>query len=322
MVPLFAVVLALIVAWMSSGDEPASPIYAEDLRESLVELARRAGPYEDSVVDIGETGRVRLIELSDDVLEGVSEVRAMIADAPSDPEMAGSLAILEEAAGAWETGVGAFRTQLLRAADEPDAVGVEVTLTNSLIDLLAGDRLYVRFVDGYGRAGAEPPVAGFPDVSLLSDGYPIGGAATQLVELARSADSPFRLRPNVSIDQVVTDPELVLNTDEQLVAVYTETLSVNVVVVNDGNGASDPVDLSLELVGPLENPLRLSATVDALSPGSKTTVSFEELAVIPGGTYQLRLTLPLAENEEQSEDNLQAFTFRVNEQTSSDTTAG
>lgn len=316
------VILALVVGWANRATDPSSPLYVEELRLSLVELGRSAGPYQDVIVDTGASDRQVLVEATDESLATLADVQTQIDDAPVDTDLAGPLAVWGEAVFSWQRGATEFREKLLAAADDPEAVGIEVSLTNSLVDLYAGDRLYERFVDRWSEAGADPPVAGFPDFGFLPADYPVGGAAVQLVETARAEESPLRLESDVAIFQVVTEPELVLNTDEQLVVVFTESMVVNVVVVNRGNGISDPIEVTLEMLGPESEPITMTQTVDPLEPDINTTVSFTNLAVTPGSTYELTLTLPLAEGEVESEDNLQAFTFRVNEETSPTTTGG
>ena len=321
MVPLVAILIALLVAWASGSTDAPAPLFVEDLRSSLVELSRRAGPYEDVVLTLAESDRVLIEDVTDDALEGLAELDALIENAPDDPAMEGTLTLLDEAVALWAAGSDGLRNQLLRAADEPEAVGVDVVLTEALVDLFAGDRLYDTFLARHAVSEADQPIAEFPRFGFFPDGFPIGGSATQLVDMARADGSPIQLQPDVEIDQVATEPEMVLNTDGQLVVVYTDVVTVNVVVVNSGNGPSDPVDVAVELIGPGDQVLQQTATVQALEPSENTTVTFPDLPVMPG-PHQLSLTLPLAAGEEQSDDNLRSFVFMVNEQTTPTTAGG
>lgn len=316
------VLVGLIVAFALALDEDqAPPLFAEDLRGSLVDVGRSAAQFGALVEGINGADRVTLDTTVDDSLEALSAARMAMGEAPvGDPELAGPLAILDQVIASWETGVSSFRDLVFEAADDPLAVGLEIEITDALIDLRAGDRLYQSFVASMDQAETSAPVVPFPEIAFVSDTYPFSSGPAQIVGFARADGSELALRADLAIGRVATVPDMVVNTSDQAVVTVTDTLKVQVVVLNSGNTDSEPVDVMIDLVGNDGSTYNGVESTPGLGPGRETTVEFDGLTVTPGVTYQLTVRLPLIDGDDASEDNLQDVTFVVNEATESTTT--
>lgn len=314
-------VLTGAVALALAGEE-APALYGEDLREQAATISRKSRTFQDLVARISSVDRIELDEVVDDLLatlDGVAESTDVV-DPPA--ELAGPLAVFQIAVDAWAVGAQGFRSELLRAADDPFAVGVEDGLTSALLELRAGDRLYERFTSELAASGLEQPVLAMPDVTFLPKPYPIVPAAQTMAGLARADGSLLELRATLLIEQVTTEPEWLLDTEDTLVVSATDVIDVRVVVANNGNTPADPRRLDLALTGSEGAIQETFLDVPALNPGSKTTVTFDGLAVTPGRSYQLALGLELGVGEGLTEENSRTVRFRVNEPTTTTTESG
>jgi hypothetical protein len=75
---------------------------------------------------------------------------------------------------------------------------------------------------------------------------------------------------------------------------------------------STATTLRLDLNGG-DEPVTLEEEVRSLEPGALTTVSFPDLAVVPGGAYEVIATLVGVEADVDPTDNEIAVEFTVNE---------
>ena len=314
-------VLSGAVALALSGEETPT-LYGEDLREQAATISRKSRTFQDLVARISSVDRVELDEVVDDLLTTLRDVAdsAEVVDPPA--ELAGPLAVFRIAIDAWSVGAAGFRDELLRAADDPFAVGIEDGLTGALLELRAGDRLYQRFISELATSGLDQPVSSMPDVTFLPQPYPIVPAAQTMAGLARADGSLLELRATLLIEYVTTEPEWILDTEDTLVVSATESLDVRVVVANNGNSPADPRRLDLALTGSEGAIQETFLEVPELDPGSKTTVTFEDLAVTPGRSYQLSLGLELGVGEGLTDENSRTVRFRVNEPTTTSTESG
>lgn len=326
---VLTIAIGLLVALGVTADPgTADPLFTESLRERTVELGREATEFRTMLDQMGTVDRMQLETAVDEVLAVIGAARSTLDSAPDEnPELAGPLAILGEALNAWEAGVTGFEEVVLTAADDTmvPEVDLELGLTDALVDLRAGDRVFGSFVEALGDLEDVPQaVAAFPDVDFVPADYPLAARSAAIIATARSPENALALRAELAINQVATVPEMVVNTNNERVVTQTEALTVRVVVVNRGNTTSQEVVLSMILVGTDGTETPGQQSVAPLAAEAPTTVEFTDLPVSPGGQYTLTVQLPLSEGEEESEDNLRSFTFRVNEvtETTSTTVAG
>jgi hypothetical protein len=318
------VILSLVVGFglllaVTAGDD-ATPLYSEELRKASVELSLKAEVYRNTLLVMGTTDRASLDETTSAVLATMAEANALLDQVPEDPAYSGPVALLKLSLEQWIAGIEGLRTEILAVADGVDAPLAEVRLLNSLIDAKAGDRLFRAFVEAMGRAEVTPPVSPFPNVEFVPVQVDMGALSGAFFVAASNPASPLKLRAELALTQVLTVPELIINTDGGLVVTDTNVLTVKTVVSNRGNAVTEPIVLLLTLLEGGSVIAERRVTVEPVAPGAQTTVTFEDLAVVPGTDYGLVVTLPIAEAEEVTEDNQRLFDFRVNEPVSTTTT--
>jgi hypothetical protein len=321
---VLTIFIGLVVAFaLIIDDEEAPPLFAEDLREATEDVALKANAFNEMMLGINSVDRIELDTNVTDVLSSLEAARTVMAEAPdNDPELTGPLAILREALASWEAGVSVFRELVFEAADDPLASALEIELTDALIDLRAGDRLFSSFVRSIDAADTPAPVLPYPSVAFVSDSYPFSTGPAQIIAVAQAPGNELALRAELAIGQVVTRPEMTVNTSDQRVVTATSALTVQVVIFNAGNTASEPVEVTLSMVGTDDSSVAETAQVGVIAAAGQTTVEFVDVAVSPGLAYQMVISLPLAAGEEATEDNRVQWDFLVNEETSTTTVAG
>lgn len=316
------VAVALLALALGSLGERArtSTVALEDLRDETVRLERDAGTFQDLLSRMPGVERSEFEGVIDELEGSLTESEAFFAGLPADAPYAGQAVVVRVAVQTWAQGLEGFRTNLLAAADDPLAVGAVDGVIDGLLDLRGGDLLYARFVEAMADPELPRPVSPFPAVRFLPDGYPITAAATSFVDNAKAPDGPLQLRAELALGQITTDPEWLLDADDNLVVIATDQLTVDVVVENRGNIPADPQTVFLDLFSTGEVVDTRSMEVEALGPGEKTVVSFTGLPVQPGLTYAVSVRVGAIDPSEQTEDNARTIEFRVNEETASTST--
>ena len=324
LVPLILVTLLAAAIGLSQVATPSSPLLAEDVRSHAIDVSRRADVFRDLLARMGSVDRVELQTVTDEALVRLANARTFIDELEAPPpEFAAVLALFDLALESWADGTVGLTEHLLAAADGDDGLGLADQVTDDLLELRAGDRLYRELIAALAEAEVTQPVSPLPDVRFLPEGYPVGPAAQTLLGQARIDGSPLSLDAALAVEQVTTVPEWVLDTSGTLVLDATEELVVRVVITNAGNALSDPSAVSVEVAGGDGSAQAAAADVPALEAGAKTTVTFDPLVVTPGRSYSLVVQLALAPGEGETADNSRTLLFRVNEGTvTTTTTAG
>lgn len=320
MVPVLATGVIVIVLVAANREAAVSPLFGETLRQHTNAIGGKAGVYQNLLTQIATVDRVELVRITDEALEPLSETETLLRQ-PSFPiEMAGVLAILSEAVGAWSGGVVGLRDSLLAAADDNSVLGVEESVADALIDLRSGDRLHAAFLTSVAGVDTAQPVSPYPEVGFLPLNYPFSSAAGHLVSITRAPDNLLELRSTVAIGPVTTEPELLIDSEQNNVVTGTDILVVMAVIENRGNVVSEPSSVRLQLFGGDDSlAIELSAPLGSLEAGASTTITFDQVAVTPGASYRLVVQLSLADGDAETEDNTRALIFRVNAETSDPT---
>lgn len=317
------VTLLAVAIGLSQVATPSSPLLAEDVRSRAIQVSRRAEVFRDLLARMGSVDRVELQTVTDEALTRISDARTFIAELEEPPaEFAGVLVIFDLALESWAAGTLGLTEHLLAAADGDHGPGLGEQVTDALLELRAGDRLYRELVEALATAEVTQPVSPLPEVRFLPEGYPVGPGGQTMLAQARAEGSPLSLDAALKVEQVTTVPEWVLDTGGTLVVDATDELVVRVVVTNAGNAVSDPTQLFVEIAGGDGSAQSATADVPDLQAGGKTTVTFDPLLVTPGRSYSLVVRLGLAVGEEETADNSRTLLFRVNEGTVTTTTAG
>ncbi len=315
-------VAALLAVTLGSLGERArtSSVTLEDLRDETVRLERDAGTFQDLLLRMPAVERSEFEGVIEELQASLAESETFLSELPPDLPYAGQAVAARLAVDVWRGGLEAFRTQVLAAADDPFAVTATDGVIDALLDLRAGDRLYAEFVAAMAEPDLPQPVSPFPEVRFLPDGFPIITAATSYTENAKDPESPLQLRAELALGQITTDPEWLLDADDNLVVIATDTLTVDVVVENRGNIPAEPQTVFLDLFSGGELIDTRSVEVDALGPGEKTVASFIDLPVQPGVAYAVSVRVGVVDLEDQTDDNSRIVEFRVNAETETTST--
>lgn len=320
--PIFltlVVAFGVLLAVTTGGD--SGPLYSEQLRKTAVDLSVKAEAYRTTLLSMSSVDRVTLDASTNQTLAAIDEAMLVVAAAPDDPDYTGPVAVFETTLANWRQGIESLRTEMISVADGPPDIVAGTKVLNALIEIKTGDSLYRSFVDILAAAAVTQPVSALPAVQFVPVQIDVGVLSEAFVSTAGNAASALRLRSDLGLEQVLTVPELVVNTDDLFVVTSTEVLTVKAVVRNDGNAETVPTELTLTLLQGTEVVAELSVALGVVAPGEATTVSFEELSVTPGIDYGLVVSLPVADGEEATEDNQRIINFRVNEPVSTTTTA-
>jgi hypothetical protein len=223
---------------------------------------------------------------------------------------------LSLAVESWEAGLSRFEEALLAVVDEPDNVVLIGDLADVLVDLEVGDRAYARFVKLADelRQEADVEIGEYPEVgyltvalSTLTYAERLAGAGARSLGLALSRD--------VAIAAVRLDPEETGGvTDGAPILPNTDELTIQVVVVNEGNRAEAELEVSLMLVDEADAVLEeRSQSLDALEAGGSVTIEFAALPVPAGERLVAGIAVTLLDGEDDLDNNRRDVPFFVNE---------
>lgn len=303
---------ALIIA-TSGSDARATITYVEEMRSASADLARTGASMRDLVADLARVDRTEfdsVIGGVESALAAAGEVAAM--EHPSQ-DLIGAATLYRLAVDSWDQGMAGFAQALLAAADDPSSDAVVDDLASAVVLVRAGDRIYDALVAELARPDVPSPVTEMPEVRLLPVDAPVTVLAPAWVTAARSNTSRLALRPSVRIEQVTTRPEWVPNADGILVVPATDAVDVVVVIGNAGNVGAEVGSLRLTVVGPEGEPVVLTEEVPEMAAAAQTSVTFAEVAVAPGASYQMEALLsPGGGGDMFLDDNRHASGFTVN----------
>lgn len=324
LVPLLVTVTVVIgLLWSLSGtDARATIAYVEDMRTASEDLGVAGANLSTLVGDLSRVDRAEFVSVVDGVqsaLEGAKLVADQ--DAP-EPALAGAAALYRLAVERWTVGISEFSAAILTAADEADSALPESDLAEALVALRGGDRIYAALLDEFERDEVPDPVATLPTVNLLPTDAPISVIAPAWIAAARSVEGSLALHSSIGIEQIATDPEmLVAAADDVVIPATDDAIDVTVVVTNKGNTVSEPATVTILLVAiDGTEPREVTESVPAIEPGASTSVIFPDFEVFPSWNYVMDVTLAPGGPDGDVADNTQRIAFRINEATPTDST--
>lgn len=313
LIPLLIVLAGLAIgAW---GDRSRTvAIGVEDLREQTVVLGRESGTFRDLLLRLPDVSRQELSETTRGVDETLSEVLTFVQELKQeDPPFEGEMVVLELAIDSWRQGVTSFTDSLLMAADEEFALSAADGITRAMLDLRSADRIYGAYLQAMSPPFVPQPVSPWVEVVFLPVDYPIDTATFSLINQASSSTGPLQAEGGLALGQINSDPEWLLDTTGNLVVVATSEITIDAVIENRGNIASNAQTISLDLQS-LGDPIDArTLELPPLEPGSKTTATFSSLPVEPGNPYQLSIRVGLVGADIISEEKARTVEFRVNQ---------
>jgi hypothetical protein len=153
----------------------------------------------------------------------------------------------------------------------------------------------------------EYPVFGYvaPPRDEMYDAVTVAGRMRVILKLEVNHD--------VAIT-ATTDPEPLGENNGFPVVPDSDTFVVHAVVTNTGNLAEESilVQLFLDPRSPEEETVEIQTLVPFLEPGEAKTVAFEDLPVIAGSLYEMRISATIDDEDGNTDDNVWELVFYRN----------
>ncbi len=311
------VAVVLIAAGSLRSDTRATVAYLEAARSVALEHADLSVEFQEQVIlELQSLDRDRLMTLMTQIVETARNASALLETVEVPAAAAGTDAALTLALTSWEAGLSGFEGALLAVVDNPGSVVAIGDLADVLVELEVGDRAYIRFAEAADalRGEADVEIGEYPDVEYLTVSL---SSLTYADRLAGIADrSPgLALARDLAIATVRSEPEETGGvTDGVPVLPNTDTLLVQVVVVNQGNRDEQDVTVSLLLQDSEATVLEeRSEDLVLLEAGGSVTVEFADLPVAAGEKLLATIAVTPVEGEVDTDNNRREFPFFVNE---------
>jgi hypothetical protein len=310
------ITLAAVVAIATSGsgnDARAELEYLDAVQEEASALATKGAALGDVASRLARIDRTELVTVIDGLRADLAAGLELAEQAPPSETLFAVNALHRQALAAWDAGVSGLGSALLVAADDPTSTVVVDNIANALGELRAGDRLYQDMLIELAREEVPDPAAPMPQVVLMPTTGGLTSLAQAYVLAARSPESNLALRPGLAVSQVATEPEWEVNPEDVVIVPNTDTLTFNVVVSNLGNVISPAVSLNFELSTEEQDPVIFEEPVPTLEPQQQTTISFPDIDVDSGESYEVALTLIGVQTDVNADDNEKRVEFTVSE---------
>jgi hypothetical protein len=306
-----AAVIAVVVSG-AGNDTRAELDYLGAVHDQAVELSRGGDALRVVISRLSRIERAELVTATDAIRADLEAAMELAEAGPPSDTLTAVNALYRHALEAWTVGLSGLTSGIMAAADDPNSTVVVDNIANSLVELRSGDRLYAELVEELITEEVPEPVAPMPEVVIFPADGELMSLSLAYVEAARSQNSGIALRPGLSVSQIVSDPQWNVSPSDQAVIPATDLVTFSVVVTNGGNVASVPEPLELTLSGG-GDPVVVEEMVPALEPGEQTAVLFIDMAVNPGGVYEVTANLRVLTDDIDFEDNTLTVTFTVSE---------
>ena len=311
------IAVVLIAAGSLRSDTRALVAYLEEARTAALEHSDQSVEFKERLISGLQTlDRDRLATLMTQMVESAGNASTRLGAIEIPPTAAPADAALSLAFTSWETGLTGFEEALLGVVDDPDNAVAIGTLADVLVELEVGDRAYGRFVEQAEalRSEADVEIGEYPDVGYLSVALSSLTYAERLAGVA-SRSSGLALSRDLAIATVRLDPEETGGiTDGAPILPNTDTLLVQVVVVNQGNRDEKNVTVSILLQDGGGTVIEeRSEELGELEAGGSATIEFADLAVTAGEKLVATIAVTFVDGELDTENNRREVPFFVNE---------
>lgn len=286
--------------------------YINVLHEQATDIASAAAAFSDVVARLSVIDRVEFVTVIDSLRADLARGLELVALGPPSQELVATNALYEQSLMAWSAGVSGFGSGILVAADDVSDPLVVDNVANALAELRAGDTLYLALVAEIEGEDVQSPPAPMPGITLMPAEGGLASLSRAYVEAARSPNNGLTLRPGLGLAQLISNPEWVVDPDDQVVIPATDTVVFSVVVTNSGNVASAEEHLVLTLIGGPEEVV-VTEVVPPLQATEQTTIVFNPFPVEVGLVYEVDAELELTGIDSSFEDNAISVVFTVNE---------
>lgn len=307
---LVGLVVILAVAYAATRWQSERQVSREYLDAALAfadgeaDLAGRLADLLDRLEQIGRPGMVTIL---DELQEESAALASDLEGAGSPPGELGSGDLyLHIAAVRWQDGIVNLRRGLLALSQA--AVGEEGKewLHRGLMDLRVGDTAFTGFFEMLEDVDTSDLGREFPAVAFVAVEdetlYDADDLARRLV-----MTPGLEATENLAVADLRLDPAPVGEQVGLPVVPLSESLGVEVTVVNRGTARAAPVEVALDLLSQDGTIFQDRQFIEALDPGAAATVGFADLPVEPGKLYEIIVSL-VGGDDDPSDDQI-SFTF-------------
>jgi hypothetical protein len=311
---VIAVVLAAVaLAVRYRTDQRIAGDYLAVAKDVSDGQALLAGRLEDIFVGISDVGRPELLQRLDALVEESAVLTSDLESAEVTASTSEANGFLTVATTSWTGGLSAVRDSVIQILDEPDvAPQGDTMLAAAFNELRVGDSAYLGFLGTLDEMD--------PDVVTLE--YPVFGyTAPPRAEIYDAVTVAGRMRVILKLEvnhdvaiTATTDPEPLGENNGFPVVPHSESFAVHAVVTNTGNLPEEAilVQLFLDPRDQEEATVEIQTLVPFLEAGEAKTVAFEDLPVIAGSLYELRISVTIADEDGNADDNVWELVFYRN----------
>ena len=288
------------VEFFAAADE-ATALHA-DAAESFGSTLSQLGPA---------LSRQEVTRRLEEISSRAAEADALLAvDVP--PSVGALHGHLTVASDSWTRGVSDLERVILGMIDGEIVQGAEQALESGLDLLRVGDTAYALFLED---------LDGFETDLSLPDFEPIAYVDTSAFDplvfdaqaLALRIAAAYNLAPKHDLSVTgATDPEPIGDREGVPLVPFSDSLTLNVIVSNEGNEEETAIPLEVVVVDVETGDVTGErATIDVLAAGASTTISFTDLSFSPGGLYQVTATATIP-NDMNADNDIWKLTFAWN----------
>lgn len=314
--PLVLTIVVLVVLGIGriTDTARATVAFLETARKELARIDGDTTTLRGILQGLAIAKRADFTRLMNSIEASLNSAEQALGEEDPGADLALSAALLGRAIDSWQMGMTDLEGAIITAVDNAEDQDAAGQVADALLGLTVGDRFYQIFVTEANERQQELSLN--VDLPEVRYGMPSGGASTEAAKIVTSArfSAEMQLRPDLQIVQVMTEPAWETNPDNNLVLPFTtETLTVSVVVKNDGNAIAPAGDLLWSLRPESEEQVEGKLDRPGLEPGDATTVVIEGLKLKAGTRYRLHIELTPLDNEENLDENQRNYNFDVNE---------
>ncbi len=310
---LIVVTLAAVIASVAflvtrQTDQRGTVEFFAAVDEAAMLHAEASAELESALFGIGGIPRQDLLTRLDRITETAQSADALLEiEVPN--AVATSHGAVSTASASWTAGVVEIERAITSIMDDSISDESSAGMQDGIDLLRVGDRAYELFLESL-----EGPYEGV-DISLLKPVVYVNPSVQDPLiydplTLTIRVSVSYDLAPqhNVAVTGQL-NPEPVGDRVGIPLVPYSETVDLTAIVSNTGNDVEPTVLVELEVLNADTNDrVTLTETIADLVGGGSSSVTFADLDIVPGGLYQLKLTVTITEDS-RPDDDLWKITF-------------
>jgi hypothetical protein len=264
-----------------------------------------AGAFVDIVVNLEDYNRATLLANLEELETSTDQLVTTLGAGEPPSDLVRAHAFLQIAAASWRSGMSDARAGLTVLSSNPLDEDAAAALDRGLVDLRVGDRAYAGFLSEVAGADTSQLEGGFPDTSFVPAEH-IDLFDSR--ELARRMFITPGITPtdDIAVADINLDPAPVGESEGLPVVPVSTEQSVTVTISNRGNLGATGITVSLRLLSNTGDLYEDSQDIAGLEGGAKTSLTFANLPVSPGVTYEVSVSVPGGDDDPDND----SITFR------------